>query len=290
MAPPAAPRRPTYSRRSQYSLFAAYLIALGGIVAGLLMVVTARFDPAGHARIQLFAAELFAPVNRILSGVAATVADASKGVEAYLDAGSKNRALEAEVRAARTRVIEADALARENARLKAQLGLVGSTGGVIASARLIGSTGVQSRRFALFDAGSRDGIAIGQPVRTPDGLAGRVVATGRTVARVLLITDGGNVVPVRRLSDGVPALATGRGDGSLDIRSLDAGVNPFRAGDVLITSGAGGIYPPDIPVARVVGVSRDAALARPLADPARLDIAFAVAPFMAEAPPPQPEP
>jgi rod shape-determining protein MreC len=99
-------------------------------------------------------------------------------------------------------------------------------------------------------------------------------------ARVLLITDGGAVVPVRRLSDGQPALATGRGDGGLDIRALQAGSNPFKAGDVFVTSGAGGIYPPDIPVALAKIALRDVTIARPLADPARLDFAIVLPPYI----------
>ena len=121
----------------------------------------------------------------------------------------------------------------------------------------------------------------GQPVRTSEGLVGRVVAAGRVTARVLLITDGGAVVPVRRLSDGQPALATGRGDGGLDIRALQAGSNPFKAGDIFVTSGAGGIYPPDIPVALAKIEQRDVTIARPLADPARLDFAIVLPPYIA---------
>jgi rod shape-determining protein MreC len=121
-------------------------------------------------------------------------------------------------------------------------------------------------------------------------LVGRIVAAGRVTARVLLITDGGAVIPVRRLSDGMPALATGRGDGGLDIRALQAGSNPFKVGDVFVTSGAGGIYPPDVPVALAKVERRDLTIARPLADPAQLDFAIVLPPFIAPDPalPPAP--
>ena len=186
---------------------------------------------------------------------------------------------------------EAKAMARENYRLKRLTKLIDSTPNAITSARLIASTGASSRRYAILSAGALQGVTSGQPVRTSEGLVGRVVAAGRVSARVLLITDGGAVVPVRRLSDGYPALATGRGDGGLDIRALQASGNPFKAGDVFVTSGAGGIYPPDVPVALAKIERRDVTIARPLADPARLDFAIVLPPYVAPDPslPAEPE-
>ena len=52
------------------------------------------------------------------------------------------------------------------------------------------------------------------------------------------------------------------------------GQNPFRRGDVLVTSGVGGVYPPDIPVAVVVSVDGDRTVAKPLADPANVEYAM----------------
>jgi rod shape-determining protein MreC len=111
-------------------------------------------------------------------------------------------------------------------------------------------------------------------VRSPDGLIGRVLETGRWASRVLLITDGASNVPVRAVRDGTPALAVGRGDGTLELRTLEVGQNPFRRGDIVVTSGIGGLYPPGVPVAVVSGADGDTAIARPLADPARMDYAI----------------
>ena len=62
----------------------------------------------------------------------------------------------------------------------------------------------RERRFAVISAGSGDGVAIGMPVRAADGLLGRVIDTGATAARVLLVSDRANIVPsrlLRRYSD-----------------------------------------------------------------------------------------
>ena len=58
-------------------------------------------------------------------------------------------------------------------------------------------------------------------------------------------------MPVRRTRDGLPALAAGRGDGLIDVRSVSVANAAFEPGDVFVTSGTGGIYSPDIPVARI---------------------------------------
>jgi hypothetical protein len=86
-----------------------------------------------------------------------------------------------------------------------------------------------------------------------------------------MISDGASSVPVRSLRDGTPAMAVGRGDGTIELRTLEVGENPFRRGDVLVTSGVGGIFPPDIPVARVSRIEGENAIALPVADPSHSD-------------------
>ena len=279
MAPPSRARQ-GFSKRAQLGLFTSYVIAVAGILLGLLLALTARFDPAGHAAIQGMLADITSPIARGGRAIVGTVVSGYDGASAYIDAGSKNRAMEAELRKSRAALIEAQATARENHRLKRLARVIEHNQNVIVTAQLIASTGASARRYATLSAGGSQGVVSGQPVRTSEGLVGRIVAAGRVTARVLLITDGGAVVPVRRLSDGQPALATGRGDGGLDIRALQAGTNPFKVGDVFVTSGAGGIYPPDIPVALAKIERRDVTIARPLADPARLDFAIVLPPYI----------
>jgi rod shape-determining protein MreC len=84
---------------------------------------------------------------------------------------------------------------------------------------------------------------------------------------VLLITDSESIVPVRRSTDGIAAFAIGRGDGLLQIRLVNLGVNPLKPGDALVTSGSGGLYRPGVAMAVVTKLTPDGALARPLGNP-----------------------
>jgi rod shape-determining protein MreC len=149
--------------------------------------------------------------------------------------------------------------------------------------RLISSTASSTRRVATLSVGSNYGVERAQPVRGPSGLIGRVIETGPTTARILLVTDAENLVPVMRASDGLPAFSAGLGNGLVLIKPLNLGESPFKIGDIIVTSGNGGLYQPNIPFARVVRKTSDGALARPLADPANTPYAIVMKAYQAEA-------
>lgn len=264
-------RRPGINRKAQYSLFASYVVAVTGAAIGLLLVIVAIFDPAGFAAIRAVTAEATRPLSTGMKGMVSGVSSVDEVLAAYWQAGSQNVALRRQVEADRNRIIEAKAIAQENVRLKRLLKLVDSDHGALLTARLISSSSSSVRRFARLNAGSWQGVRVGMPVRAAEGLIGRVHTTTPNTAEVMLLTDTGNIVPVRRANDSVPAISTGAGDGSLEIRALSAGRNPFKPGDLLVTSGIGGIYQPNIPVAVIVRVQGEIAWGFPLANPSRID-------------------
>lgn len=267
-------RRPGYSRRAQYGLFFGYVTAVSGAVVALLLLILSTIDPDGFGALKGVVGDATSPVSSAGRAVGGGIGGVTGSIETYIDSAGKVRRLEREAQSARTRLIEARATAFENARLKRLLKITEQGTTPIATARLIASTGASIRRYAILNAGYVHGVRSGMPVRGPGGLVGRVANAGAITARVGLITDGGTVVPVRRLPDGLPAIATGTGDGLIDIRALGAEGVPFKRGDILVTSGVGGVYPPNIPVAMVARVTRETALALPIADPARYDFAM----------------
>ena len=187
--------------------------------------------------------------------------------------------LHTELADTRRELVATSALQEENRQLKMLLKLQETDKTAIANGYLLTSTSTSSKRIALLSIGRKLGVASGQPVRGADGLIGRIVSAGPSVSQVLLLTDVDNIVPVRRARDGLPALAYGRGNGDLDIRTLNIANNPFKPGDILVTSGTGGLYPPNIPVAIVVRRQDDGALARPLADPGKVDVVAVLRPY-----------
>ena len=117
MAPPAS-RRPGFSRRAQYSLFVGYVIAVLGALVGSLLLITAQLDPQGHNALRAFLGDIASPISGAGRAVVRGVAGAGNGITAYFNAGSKNRALNAEVMANRTKLIEGQNTKLENQRLK----------------------------------------------------------------------------------------------------------------------------------------------------------------------------
>jgi len=277
-----AHRRPGQSRKAQYSLFVAYVIAVTGAVAGLLLAVLSVVDPVGFAQLRIASHEVTAPVARATRSAIGSISGIDDAVSAYVGAGSQNRRLRKELAETRRQLVATSSLQEENRQLKALLKLQETDKTAIANGYLLTSTSTSSKRIALLSIGRNLGVASGQPVRGADGLIGRILGSGPSVSQVLLITDIDNIVPVRRARDGLPALAYGRGNGDLDIRTLNIANNPFKPGDILVTSGTGGLYPPNIPVAIVIRRQDDGALARPLADPAKVDAVSVLRPYTPE--------
>ena len=275
-------RRPGYSRRAQYGLFFGYVAAVSGAVVALLLLILSTVDPEGFGAFKGAITDATLPVSSAGSAVVGGLSDAGSGIGSYINAAAKARELERQAAANRTKLIEAQALAFENARLKRLLRITEQSPAPVASGRLVASTGASIRRYAILNAGYAQGVRGGMPVRGPGGLIGRVTNAGAFSARVALLTDGGTVVPVRRVPDGFPAMATGTGDGLIEIRALGAENTSFKRGDVFVTSGIGGVYPPNLPVAVITRVTRENFLAAPVADPARADFALVLPVYQPE--------
>lgn len=284
---PSRDRRPGFSRRAQYSLFASYVLAIAGAVVGAVLLALSTFNPPAFAALRSGVAEITTPVSSGLAAVVRGVASVPETIGTYFRVHDENAALRAELDRARPLLMRARTIAYDNRRLRTLLRLRDAGDAPVVVARIVSSTAASTRRFGLLNAGLWQGVREGQPVRGPEGLIGRVVETGPNTARVLLLTDAESIVPVRRTRDGQPAIAAGRGDGQLDIRSVDTADAGFRPGDVFVTSGTGGIYAPGTPVARVLTPHRDTALAAPFARPDILDFAIVEHAFMPAPPAPR---
>lgn len=266
MLPPVN-RRPGYSRRAQYGNFLGYIIAFIGLAVGVAVLLISTGNTGAFTGARMAASDAAAPVGEVAAKGRTETRGFVATVSGFFTFGSRMADLEREVQIARVQLAEAEALKHENSQLKAMLKLTEQEPRPVAITRLIGSTSTSTRRFATLGVGAAQGVRVGMPVRSPLGLVGRVLEVGNSSARVLLITDTESVVPVRRASDGVPAFATGRADGTLQLRLITLGLNPFKRGDAIVTSGSGGLYWPGTALAVVTEVTRDGAIARPLSDP-----------------------
>ncbi len=282
---PSRNRRPGFSRRAQYGLFLGYVIAVAGAIVAVILLVLATLNPPAFAALRATVAEVTTPISSGMAGFGRGIASIPASIGNHFAVNQKNAQLRKEIADNRALLLRARTLSYDNRRLKALLHLRERDADPVVTARLVSSTASSTRRFAVLNAGAWQGVREGQPVRGPEGLIGRILETGPNTARVLLLTDPESIVPVRRTRDGLPALAAGRGDGMIDVRSVSLANAPFEPGDVFVTSGTGGIYSPNIPVARIIRRSHDTALARSFAQPDTLDFALVQQTFMPVQPP-----
>jgi rod shape-determining protein MreC len=271
--------RPGWSRRAQYSLFFGFLAALAGLIVGLVMLALSLVAPSAYSQVRGAALDLTAPFSEGLSGVVNTVSGLVSGAGNYWDAADQNGDLKKQNADLRRQILKANAVQNENKQLKATLQLREETVQAVASGRIVGSSFQSPRRYAVLSVGTGGGVQVGMPVRAADGLVGRVIDAGRGASRVLLVSDRANVVPSRLLRGGIPVISTGRGDGTVDIRPLEVGRNPFKRGDIVVTSGTGGLYPPLVPVARIIRLDDDGAIGVPMADPSSASFAIVERPY-----------
>jgi len=168
----------------------------------------------------------------------------------------RNVELEAEVAQLRTQIIELQQQLSEYRILSALLEFARAYPQYeYIGASVIGRDPSPFVKYIHINRGSDDGIQRGMPVVTQQGLVGRVSKVTASAALVQLITDPGVTVNVRLEPSRAEAKLAGSitGDIELDLIPQDANVQP---GDLVLTSGLGGNYPPDILIGQITGVRK----------------------------------
>jgi rod shape-determining protein MreC len=169
---------------------------------------------------------------------------------------AENELLRKEQRELQVRAMRYEALARENGQLR---GLKAALPPVAERWLVAEVVNVESlRQRVLINRGTRNGVFKGQAVLDDRGLLGQTTHVGPWSAEVILVTDPEHYVPVQIERTGLRTIAVGAGEeAGLALPYLPANADVER-GDLLITSGLGGVFPQGYPVAKVVDVQRDA--------------------------------
>ena len=254
-----------------------WILALLVVAAFVLVTIYFREGPSGplHSTRQAVQSVL-APVGRVGFAVTAPLRSTARWVE---DLGASQRDLEtlrAQNDEMRQRLIALEEARQENERLRELVDFVEVRELDAVGARVIGRPATLWDGVIVIDRGSDQGVDVGMPVLSAQGLIGQIVEVSGNSSRVRLITDQRSGVAAMLQSTRAEGVLNGSLDGqtTLDFVSRESTVT---VGDVVLTSGMGGVYPRGLLIGEVADVQlTDADLfpkiqVRLSADPARLE-------------------
>jgi rod shape-determining protein MreC len=156
-------------------------------------------------------------------------------------------------------LLQLQALQQENQQLRNLDGLPIRNGFTTQLVEIIYAERDVFSRKVLVDKGANADVRLGQIVMDDNGIVGQITRVYPWLSEVTLITEKDHAVPVQVLRNGLRAIVFGAGNASqLSLRYMPNSAD-IQNDDVLVTSGIDGIYPPGIPVARVISVEHDPA-------------------------------
>lgn len=136
-------------------------------------------------------------------------------------------------------------LEQKNARLLALNNVRLSPRTAFVTGEIVADASSPFQRSAMVNVGRVDGVVDGSAAMDGLGLVGRIAGVGERSARVILLTDGSSRVPAVVRPSGQHAMITGNNSRAPFVEFLDH-PDEIRPGDRLVTSGDGGLFPPDI--------------------------------------------
>lgn len=269
-----APRRKPLSLSRSLSLPGR---GLGGRVVALALIFTAGWLLA----LGYFKPQIFVPVRvKVVDGLVPVLDSLSRPAELleaartswteWTDLRGEVARLRQENARLRSWEQAGSALVAENENLKSLLKFHAEPQATSLTARVIATTGAPYAASMIVTAGAREGVRKNMAAVNEDGLVGRVIEVGEWSARILLLHDPESRVPIVVQEDGTRAILAGLGNGGLELRYLPSDA-VLRPGMRLLTSGHGGLLPPNLPVATIAADGDGALNVVPAADSRRLN-------------------
>ena len=233
-------------RRSDISWFVCLFLSLALMVLSALDVPILR-------RVRAIAGELAAPLAAAVEGPVARVRQLASGVGTAAEQATEIERLRLENRQLAAALWRAGEVERRLDRLSAALNSSDVPLPQFATGRLVLDARSALRASAVISLGRSHGVRIGYTAVNRLGLLGRVVESGETASRILLLTDAGSRIPVRVGSKGARAILAGDGTAEPRLLPADDGFEVV-AGDEVVTSGQEGLLPPGLKVGRIASV------------------------------------
>jgi rod shape-determining protein MreC len=220
-----------------------------------IMVVDQRFSHLEGVRVGI--SVLISPLRYLVSLPAQSGTWVSEWFRTHNRLVGENRQLRNEERILNARLQKMEVLLAENTRLRNLLGSSRKVADEVIVAELLSVDQNPYRQLIELNKGSLDGVEDEQAVIDDYGVMGQVIHVTPNSSTVMLLSDPEHAIPVQFIRNGLRTVAFGNGStDELEIPFLST-TAAIQEGDELVTSGLGGRFPPDYPVATIVDVSHD---------------------------------
>jgi rod shape-determining protein MreC len=226
----------------------------------VLAVVAMYFDQRGHylEQVRYVLQGAAYPIQLAVSSPPAAWRWLKESFQNRETLQAENARLRNQQRDLELRAMRYEALARENGELRGLRAALPPVADRWLAAEIVTVQVNGLRQRLLLNRGQANGVFKGQAVLDDKGLIGQTTHVGPWSAEVILITDPEHAVPVRIERTGLRTIAVGAGDTTSLALPYLPGNADIKNGDLLVTSGLGGVFPEGYPVARVTEVHRDA--------------------------------
>lgn len=232
------------------------------VIAVLAGVLSAAVNFGGN-HVTKAVNTVFAPLFEAVSGVTAPVRKFAEYVKKAPEYEAEIETLKKENNMLKVENKSREDIIKENKRLKELLDLKeGLDGYQTVTARAVSYEPNSWYDTFMINKGTSDGIKTGSVVITSLGTAGKITETGRNWARVSTVLNTAESVGVKLARTGDVGTVSGDADLAEDkqcrLEYLSNDKNLIK-GDILLTSGLGGVYPPDLIIGKVVDIKKDTA-------------------------------
>lgn len=227
--------------------FGQHIHAIILITLAILLIILNIFMPSLVSKVRITFTDMFAPFMHAAAKPGEAIQGLSTAWQDVAGVREENKRLQQQISELRAWRDLAQQQADENKTLRGLLKYKDESVVSFLTARVIAEVGGNFNNSVIVTAGSRDGVVKNMIAMGEDGVVGRVIETGEWSSRVLLFNDLNFRLPVMLEGTQLRSILSGEGSGLPKLLFIPPDVD-VKIGTRVVTSGHGGLFPPNLPV------------------------------------------
>lgn len=251
--------------------FGQHIHAIILITLAILLIILNIFMPSLVSKVRITFTDMFAPFMHAAAKPGEAIQGLSTAWQDVAGVREENKKLQQQITELRAWRDLAQQQADENKTLRGLLKYKDESVISFLTARVIAEVGGNFNNSVIVTAGSRDGVVKNMIAMGEDGVVGRVIETGEWSSRVLLFNDLNFRLPVMLEGTQLRSILSGEGTGLPKLLFIPPDVD-VKIGTRVVTSGHGGLFPPNLPVGVVQERKGQEVLLNPYAKLDRLQV------------------